>query len=74
MVDRKTAAQLCSMSIPTYDKWAKQGRLPAMNDAGRVSIEALKRAAWKLDGIRERHDSDDPNVILAAWESDNGRD
>lgn len=71
MVDLATAAALCSMSPATYSKYAKKKILPPMNAAGRISVEALKLAVWRLDGIRSKV-SDDPDAALAAWEAENG--
>lgn len=46
----------------------QKGHLPRMNAAGRVSVEALVRAARKLDGIGDSEDSGDPGErALADW-------
>lgn len=60
MVDRKAAARLCSMSPATYTKYAQKGLLPQMNATGRVSLEALRLACLRLDGIAETTAVDDP--------------
>jgi hypothetical protein len=72
MVDRKEAARLCSMSVTTYAKYVLKGLLPPMNAAGRVSVEALRRAAWRLDGMdpSARVDEADPaERALREWEA-----
>jgi hypothetical protein len=69
MVDRTEAARLCGMSVATYDKNARKGLLPRMNAAGRVSVETLKRACLKLDGIADSEAIDDPaEHALKIWE------
>jgi len=60
MVNRQEAARLCGMSVATFDKYGGMGLLPRMNATGRVSVEALKRACLKLDGIAVSHEVDDP--------------
>jgi hypothetical protein len=68
-VDRKEAARLFSMSTATYDKYAERGLVPKMKAAGRVSIEALTRASWKLDGIEAASMAGDPGEkALLEWE------
>jgi hypothetical protein len=71
MVDRKEAARLCSMSPATYAKYAGKGLLPRMNAVGRVSIEAIRRAALCLDGLPDMDavDDEDPaERALREWE------
>ena len=60
MVNRAEAARRCDMSVATYDKYARQGKLPAVNAVGKISIEALKRACMKLDGLAETEAASDP--------------
>jgi hypothetical protein len=68
MVDKTEAARRCGMSAATYDKYAKRGLLPALNAVGRVSIEALKCASMKLDGLPEKDTIGDPaERALRDW-------
>jgi hypothetical protein len=70
MVDKTMAAQLCSMSVATYEKYAKRKFLPPMNVTGRISVDALRQAVCRLDGFM--HDSpEDPDAALAKWEAEN---
>jgi hypothetical protein len=39
------------MCPATYAKHAAKGLLPAVNAAGRISVEALRLACLRLDGI-----------------------
>ena len=73
MVDKSAAAELCSMSVATYDKYARRGLLPAMNATGRVSVEAVRQACWKLDGVVGRSASDESEAALSAWEAEHGQ-
>lgn len=69
MVTKEEAAARCQMSTTTYDKYMKQKLLPPMNATGRVSLEALRAACLKLDGVRRSNDPVDPaEAALAAWE------
>ena len=69
MLRKELAARLCDMSVATYDKYARKGLLPAMNATGRVSVEALKRACLRLDGIAETETVSDPvERALREWE------
>jgi hypothetical protein len=70
MVTREGAANLCEMSVNTYDKYVKLGFLPAMNATGRVSIETVRRACLKLDGIEasEKASEDPAERALRQWE------
>lgn len=69
MADQQEAARLCCMSVTTYQKYAKQGLLPQMNAVGRVSVETLRHACLKLDGIIESAIPGDPaEAALADWE------
>jgi hypothetical protein len=73
MVDRQEAARLCGMSVATFDKYAGRGFLPRMNATGRVSVEALKRACLKLDGIAVSDVVDDPaDTELVEFRRANG--
>jgi hypothetical protein len=70
MVSRETAAALCSMSPATYSKYAARGLLPPMNATGRVSIEAVRKACLRLDGIEEKDtgSADPAERALREWE------
>lgn len=69
MVRKEEAARLCGMSVATYDKYARQGLLPHMNATGRVSVESLKRACLRLDGIADAQTASDPaERALQEWE------
>ncbi|MGD9738538.1 MAG: hypothetical protein AB7O56_06060 [Bauldia sp.] len=71
MVDKATAAALCSMCVATYDRYAKLGLLPPMNATGRVSTAVLLQSVLKLDGV-ERSSRFDPDAALEAWRSSRG--
>jgi hypothetical protein len=68
MVDRTEAARLCGFSLGTYDKNVRKGLLPRMNATGRVSIEALRRACWRLDGIADESAMEPAERALREWE------
>lgn len=71
MVDKTMAAQLCSMSVATYDKYARQKLLPPMNVTGRISVEALRQAVFRLDGVVQGF-AQDADAALARWEAEHG--
>jgi hypothetical protein len=69
MVDKADAARRCSMSPETYDKYARRGLLPGANAVGKISVQALRRACWKLDGLAEADTITDPaERALQEWE------
>jgi hypothetical protein len=72
MVCREEAARLCGMCATTYDKYVRKGLLPRMNATGRVTIEALKRACLRLDGVTE-HDGSTHQAESALQEWKRGR-
>lgn len=72
MVDKAMAAQLCSMSVTTYDKYMRKNMLPPMNVTGRVSVEGLRQAVFRLDGFLQKQGTDDPDAALSKWEAENG--
>lgn len=70
MVNKTTAAAMCSMGPATYDKYAKRKLLPPMNATGRVSVAALQQAALRLDGVQGPTSYNDADEALAKWERD----
>lgn len=68
MVDKAMAARLCCLTLSQYDKFTKRGLLPPMNETDRVSVEALRYAVIRLDGLENRLFKDDPDRALDAWE------
>src|SRR5207237_369794 len=68
MVCREEAARLCGMCVATYDKYVHKGLLPRMNATGRVTIEALRLACLRLDGVPE-HDAptNESEQALRDW-------
>jgi hypothetical protein len=73
MVDRKEAARLCGLCPATYTKHALKGLLPPMNATGRVSVEALRLACLRLDGLDPSTGVDDPlDAELAEFRGKHG--
>lgn len=74
LVSRDQAASYCGLSVSTFSKWVKIGRLPsALSGTSRWDLKAVDLALDSLSGLPSTHTSDVATSALDEWRAKRAR-